>query len=118
MRLEQAQQIKVGQKLHNVFLEEVVVTSIYSPSDAGDVIVFGTVNTRLHKEGYSFEDLYCDLEEICDEERSFIGWAKENREFVLENEDSFKVMKKSYMAGFGNGFAHKQSYTYEEQMQK
>jgi hypothetical protein len=118
MRLEQAQQVKVGQKLHNALLEEVVVTSIFSPSDAGDVILFGTVNTRLHKESYSFEDLYHDLEEVCDEERSFISWAKENREFLLDNEESFRAIKKAYMAGFGNGFAHKQSYTYEEQMQK
>jgi hypothetical protein len=118
MRLEQAQQIKVGQKLHNALLDEVVVTSIYSPSDDGNVIVFGTINTRLHKEGYSFEDLYYDLEEICDEERSFISWAKENREFVLENEDSFKLMKKAYMSGFGNGFAYRQKLSYEEQMQK
>ena len=118
MRLEQAQQVKVGQKLHNALLDEVVVTSIYSPSDTGNVIVFGTVSTGLHKEGYSFEDLYYDLEEICDEERSFVGWAKENREFILDNEESFKVIKRAYMAGFGNGFANKQSYTYEEQMQK
>lgn len=117
MRLDQAQQIKVGQKLHNSLLDEVVVTSIFSPSDS-DIILFGTIDTRLHKESYSFEDLYYNLEEICDEERSFISWVKENREFILDNEESFRAMKKAYMAGFGNGFAHKQTYTYEEQMQK
>lgn len=118
MRLEQARQIKMGQKLHNALLEEVVVTSIFSPSDAGDVILFGTINTRLHKESYSFEDLYHDLEEVCDEERSFISWAKENREFILDNEESFKVIKKAYMSGFGNGFAYRQQLSYEAQMQK
>jgi hypothetical protein len=118
MIFEQAQQIKMGQKLYNSFLDEVVVTSIFSPSDTGNIILFGTVDTRLHKESYSFEDLYYDLEEICDEERSFINWAKENREFILDHEESFKAMKKAYICGFGNGFAYKKTCLYEEQMQK
>jgi hypothetical protein len=118
MRLDEAKQIKVGQKLHNALLDPVIVTSIFSPSDSGDVIIFGTINTRLQKESYLFEDLYDDLEEICDEEKSFMTWAKGNRELVVYNEESFRIMKKAYMVGFGNGFAHRQTHTYEEQMQK
>ncbi|NDD84177.1 hypothetical protein EBZ38_07875 [bacterium] len=111
----------MGQKLYNALLEEVVVTSIFinvKPEYKCDTIIFSTVNTRLHKESYSFEDLYYDLDDICDEEKSFIKWTQDNKDLILENETSFRAIKMAYMAGFGNGFAHKKNITYEEAMQK
>jgi len=121
MRLDQAQLVKMGQKLYNALLEEVVVTSIFvnvKPDHKCDAMIFSTVNTRLHKESYSFEDLYFDLDDVCDEEKSFISWTQENTDLILANEESFRAIKIAYMAGFGNGFAHKRKITHEEAMQK
>lgn len=118
MRWDQALSVKVGDKLLNVFNEYVVVTSIFSPTDQGSVIVFGTLDTGLQQQSYSFEDLYFDFDDLCDAEKSFIDWASENREFITDNEESFRAIKTVYMIGFGVGFGHKLKYKYEEQMQK
>lgn len=121
MRLNQAQLVKMGQKLYNALLEEVVVTSIFvqeKPEHKCDAIIFSTVNTKLYKESYSFEDLYYDIEDVCDEEKSFINWTQEHTDLILENETSFRAIKIAYMTGFGNGFAHKRKITHEEAMQK
>ena len=121
MRLDQALNIKVGDIVYNCFMDELVVTSRFdSISDNGsDIrnIIFSTVDTRLSRSTYQFDDLYHkDLDGESDEEKSFISWAKENRDFFLD--DCFTLMKECYKQGFAMGFAHKRKITFEEMMQK
>jgi hypothetical protein len=63
-----------------------------------------------------FDEIYYpDLSDICDEEKSFVLWAKDNRQFIGENS---RLLKTVYMQGFAMGFEHKKQTSYEEQMQK
>lgn len=115
MRLDLAMGLKVGDKIVNVFMDELVISKIdhsYDPKPP----VFIALDTMLHKHYYWFDDIYYpDLSDICDEEKSFVLWAKDNRQFVGENS---RLLKAVYMQGFSMGFEHKRRTSYEEQMQK
>jgi hypothetical protein len=117
MRVDLANSVKVGDVIYNCFMDELVVTSVYKDIKSRKV-VFGTVDTRLHRASYDSNDVYLkDLEEEGDEEKSWVNWAKDNRDF-FEEFDHIETMKEIYKIGFGNGFAHKHKYSFEEIMQK
>jgi hypothetical protein len=98
-------------------MDELVITSIYKEFGFPK-IVFTTVDTRLHRASYDSNDVYLkNLEEECDEEKSWVNWAKDNRDF-FEEFDHIETMKEIYKIGFGNGFDHKRKMTYDEIMQK
>jgi hypothetical protein len=115
MLLQQALALKVGDKVLNVFMDELVIAKIdnsYSPKPP----VFIALDTMLQKHYLWFDDIYYpDLSDICDEEKSFVLWAKDNRQFIGENS---RLLKATYMQGYAMGFDAKKKYTYEEQMQK
>ena len=115
MRLDLALGLKVGDKIVNVFMDELVISNIddnYNPKPP----VFIALDTMLHKHYLWFDDIYYpDLSDICDEERSFIFWAKDNRQFIGENS---RLLKTVYMQGFAMGFEHKRKVSHEENMQK
>lgn len=116
MRIDEALNIKVGDRLHNIFLDQVVVTGIVKSIDS---IYFNTVDSKLYTCLYLFEHLYdLDLIDVCDEEKSFIYWSIKNREFLEENFYSISMLKKAYMNGFSDGFEAKRKYTAEENLQK
>ena len=115
MRLDLALGLKPGDKIVNVFMDELVLSKIdhsYHPKPP----VFISLDTMLQKHYLCFDDIYYpDLSDICDEEKSFVLWAKDNKQFVGENSRLFKTV---YMQGFAMGFEHKRQLSYEEQMQK
>lgn len=117
MRLDLAYNVKVGDVLYNCFMDELVITSIYQDI-ANNSIIFGTVDTRLYKSSYDSNDLYLkNLDGECDEEKSWIEWSKNNREY-FDTFDDVSSYKKIYMIGFGNGFQYKREVSFEEMMQK
>jgi hypothetical protein len=115
MRLDLSMGLKVGDKVVNVFMDELVISKIdhsYDPKPP----VFIALDTMLQKHYLWFDDIYYpDLSDICDEEKSFVLWAKDNRQLVGENS---RLLKTVYMQGFSMGFEHKRQISYEEQMQK
>jgi hypothetical protein len=115
MRLDLAMGLKVGDKVVNVFMDELVISEIdhsYDPKPP----VFIALDTMLQKHYLWFDDIYYpDLSDICDEEKSFVLWAKDNKQFIGENS---RLLKTVYMQGFAMGFEHKRRSSYEEQMQK
>ena len=115
MRLDLAMGLKVGDKIVNVFMDELVISQIehnYDPKPP----VFIALDTRLQKHYLWFDEIYHpDLEDICDEEKSFILWAKDNKQLIGENS---RLAKEIYMQGYAMGFNSKLQYSYEEQMQK
>jgi hypothetical protein len=112
MRLDLAMALKPGDKVINVFMDELVITSVdhsISPS-------ITALDTRLQKHYLSPDEIYHpDLEDICDEEKSFILWAKDNKQLIGENS---RLSKEIYMQGYANGFNSRVKYSHEEQMQK
>lgn len=115
MRLDLAMGLKVGDKIVNVFMDELVISKIdhsYDPKPP----VFIAVDTRLEKHYLWFDDIYYpDLSDICDEEKSFVLWAKDNKQLIGENS---RLSKEIYMQGYVNGFNSRLKYSHEEQMQK
>lgn len=57
-------------------------------------------------------------DELCDEEKSFHEWLKNNTSYVSQNKHSISVMKKLYLAGFAAGYMYKQSIRANEYLQK
>ena len=83
MRIDVADTIKIGDIVYNCFMDELVVTSIYGKGSSK--IVFSTIDTRLHRSSYNFSDLYLKgLEDESDDEKSWVSWAKNNRDFFDE----------------------------------
>ena len=115
MRLDLAMGLKVGDKIVNVFMDELVISEIdhsYDPKPP----VFIALDTMLEKHYLWFDDMYYpDLSDICDEEKSFVLWAKDNRQCIGENS---RLLKTVYMQGFSMGFEHKRRISHEEAMQK
>ena len=115
MRLDQAMKLNVGDKVVNCFMDELIISkidNIYYPKPP----VFIALDTRLQKHYLWFDEIYHpDLADICDEEKSFIMWAKDNREFIGENT---RLLKTVYMQGFAMGFEFKRAINAQEQLQK
>lgn len=110
-----AETVKVGDIVYNVFMQKLVVASI---SHGDTNIVFTVVDTGLNAHSYSYEDMYFeDLYGESDEEKSWISWAKNNKEFV-ETFDHLSTIKWIYQQGFAEGFVYRQKISHEEMMQK
>lgn len=117
MRIDLADNIKVGDIVYNCFMDELVVTSIRKETSDRQ-IVFGTVDTRLYRSSYDSNDVYLkDLIDESDDEKSWIEWAKNNRDFFDEF-DHLETMKEVYKTAFCNGFEHRRKIKLEEMMQK
>lgn len=118
MRIDVADTVKIGDILYNCFMDKLVVTSIKKDLKNSHSIVFGTVDTRLYSTSYDSNDVYLeDLSEESDDEKSWIEWAKNNRDFFDEF-DHIETMKEIYKTAFCNGFEHKRKISFVEMMQK
>lgn len=121
MRIDLADNIKIGDTIYNCFMDSLVVSSITKQvsDDSGyHKIIFDTIDTRLNHIKYDANDLYLhDLYGESDDEKSWINWAKENRDFFAEF-DHIETMREIYKIGFCNGFEHKRKTLHEELMQK
>lgn len=115
MRIDLANNIKIGDTLHNCVMDNIVVTSIYKNDSK---IIFSTINTRLYRAAYSYEDVYLsDLYGESDEEKSWVNWAQNNRD-IVDNFDDIENCKKMYKIGFADGFHYKRQISMEEMLQK
>lgn len=61
-----------------------------------------------------------NLDEICDEEKSFDAWfVQNNGDLYREIDDRIiGLLKQVYMKGYAAGFDAKNKYSAEEQLQK
>jgi hypothetical protein len=117
MRIDLVESIKVGDTIYNCFLDNLVVSSIFKDIE-NNRIVFGTIDTRLNKASYDPTDVYFeDLYGESDDEKSWVEWAKNNRDFLYDF-DHIETVKEIYKTAFCKGFEHKNKITYEEMMQK
>jgi hypothetical protein len=119
MRLDQAMKLNVGDKVVNCFMDELIISKIdnsYPGRNDPKPPVFIALDSELQKHYLWFDEIYHpDLADICDEEKSFIMWAKDNREFIGENT---RLLKTVYMQGFAIGFEFKRAINAQEQLQK
>lgn len=107
--------IKIGDIVYDTFMQKMVVGSI-DQNDNGRV--FTVVDTGLNPHCYSYEDIYFeDLYGESDEEKSWINWAKNNKE-LINTFDHISTIKWVYQQGFAEGFVYRKKISFEEMMQK
>lgn len=121
MRIDQAQNLKIGDKVLNTFMSHLTVNSIkmvHLDNEELLHILVTTSDEANSRDTYHHEDIYLpDLDGVSDEEKSWLNWAKDNSDFI-EEFDHLPSIRNIYMSGFANGFEHKLRYSHEELMQK
>ncbi|NBU33546.1 hypothetical protein EBS40_02865 [bacterium] len=121
MRIDLALNVHIGDKIYNCFMDELKVCGKRKDfADTGGFhrIVFETIDSRFNKVSYDSNDVYLsDLESETDDEKSWIEWAKNNRDF-FDNFDHIETIKEIYKIAFCNGFEFKRKLSLEEMLQK
>lgn len=122
MRNDIAIGIKPGDTVYNCFMEPLIVqykingTLDLFPDDRCTKLIVKDSNDQQHE--YDCEDLYLtDLADEDDAEKSWVLWAKDNKDF-FDTFDHITTTKEIYKTAFYNGFEHKKRYSYSEQLQK
>lgn len=68
---------------------------------------------------YKYDELYQDLEELSDDEKSFLEWARKTyKDLKYKFSDELLEIKEAYSAGFFAGFDYQLKIRAEEQLQK
>jgi len=121
MRLDLANHINVGDRVLNCFMDELVVLSIHKDVSDNNIfhsIVFATIDSRFNKDSYDSHNVYLsELDGETDDEKSWVEWAKNNRDF-FDNFNHIETLKEIYKIGFCNGFEFKHKISSEEMLQK
>jgi len=122
MRTDIAQDVRVGDTVYNCFMEPLIVQekTVYlaDGSNASHNIKFIVKDASNNTHGYSHADLYLqNLEDEDDAEKSWVDWAKNNKDF-FDLFDHIETVKEIYRIGFYNGFDYKRHLSYLEAMQK
>jgi len=117
MRLDLAMNVKLGDKVYNTYKEVFYVVGKYETKNniVFDISTLGNNITKvLYTEVYS-----SDLEGESDDEKSWVNWAKDNKDFLIKFENKqIEAIKQIYKTAFLNGFEYKRIVSYEEMMQK
>ena len=107
--------VKVRDVIYDTFMQKFVVSNI---NQSENTVIFTVIDTGLNTHYYSYEDMYFeDLHGESDEEKSWINWVKDNKEFV-NNFDHLSTIKWIYKQGFAEGFVYNQKVSCKEMMQK
>jgi hypothetical protein len=77
-----------------------------------DDLYFMCVDSMFNTREYRYNEL-CGPE-LCDEDKMFIDWYINNN----IDSDDISTLKSAFMAGFSNGYSHKQKARSEDQLQK
>ena len=121
MRSDQAQTLVTGDKVIDSFMTHLTVKSVKSVHNHNEELLHILVITSDEngkQDTYHHEDIYLpDLDGVCDEEKSWLNWAKENQDFI-EEFDHLPSIRLIYMRGFSDGFQYKRERTAEEYLQK
>ena len=121
MRPDQAQTLEAGDKVVDSFLTHLIVKSVKSVHNHNEELLHILVITsdkHGKQDTYHHEDVYLpNLDGVCDEEKSWLNWAKENQDFI-EEFDHLPSVRLIYMKGFADGFQHKREMTAQEYLQK
>jgi hypothetical protein len=122
MRHDLALNVKLGDTVYNCCMDALIVTGIdyviYFVPIRFHTIEKNSSNLYLSSTAYNIQNLYlADLEGETDDEKSWVNWAKDNKDFLLTF-DHLETVKEIYKTAFLNGFNHKQVTSFEELMQK
>lgn len=120
MDFEKAIVLKTGQIVKNCFGEKFVVYKVdYSINfdNKQKQCYVQTIDSRTNKTWLSYNDIYLDNDDICDEEKYFLNWIKDNEEYVRENYDYLDILRFCFLQGFSKGYDYNKC-TFKEMMEK
>jgi hypothetical protein len=122
MRPDIALGVNIGDTVYNCFMDVLIVQekTVFSADThpSYNYIKFIVRDSNNNTHGYDCSDLYLPgLEDEDDAEKSWVNWAKDNKEF-FNIFDHIEASKEIYKIGYGNGFDYRQKISYEEMMQK
>ena len=114
MRLDQAENIKIGETIINSFSENLTVTGILKRNNC---IIFHALDHNLEELMLLHRQVYQkDISDLCDEEQNFIKWATENK--TMQKYENIDLIKHIYITAFAAGFNHKKQFSVQELLQK
>jgi hypothetical protein len=105
MKIEEAQTIKINDKLITVFGEEVIVLEKFNEESNDEIIgiIFTVKNTKTNAiNNYYHNILYTSLDNMPESENAFIKWITENRNEQIEFSD-LVLLQKTFVSGFERG---------------
>jgi len=118
MRIDLANNLRVGDVVYNCFMDKLTIISLHKDDEDIKNPFFGTISKTLNITSYSYKDLYFeDLYGESDDEKSWVMWAKDNKDF-FDTFDHIETMKEIYKLAFCHGFEYKKKLSYEEMMEK
>lgn len=119
--MDQAKNLIVGDTVVDTFMTHLTVQSVkivYNHKQELLHILVTTQDKNNQEDTYHHEDIYLsDLDGVSDEEKSWLSWAKDHKDF-LEEFDYIPSVRLIYIQGFAHGFVYKKQISYEEIMQK
>jgi hypothetical protein len=118
MRIDIANTVHIGDIVYNCFMEPLKVIERTDLLDDPHSVKFKVKDPHDNDHDYDSNDLYLEkLDDESDEEKSWVDWAKDNKDF-FELFDHISTMKEIYKIGFANGFEYKRQLKFMEAIQK
>lgn len=113
--------IKQGDTLYNLLGDKLTVKDYNFQFADGTVkhIEFGCLDSNNLYSKYSYDELYDNLEDLCDEEKSFMEWLNNylSSNSLIEIKD-LKILRDCYLSAFASGYSYKLKYSTKEMLQK
>lgn len=122
MKFSDAIKLKNGEIIRNCFWDKMIVYKIEYMINFEvnkENCYIEAIDSRMNKVWLCSDDVYPDNEEqISDQEKCFIKWAKANKTYVTDNLDSLHIIRFCFLNGFNDGYEYKKEYTFKEMMEK
>lgn len=121
MRYDIACDTNIGNTVYNCFMEPFEVTDktvvdTNNKSNRRITFLVKDLSNKIHV--YDYEDLYTEhLEDEDDAEKSWVNWAKNNKDF-FDIFDHITTMKELYKIAFSEGYEYKKILSRQEILQK
>jgi hypothetical protein len=123
MNFEEAIKLKTGSKVYDCFGNKLLVYKVdFNLSFADDKeqkkCFIHTIDSKLDKVKLSHENVFFDQEFLSDEEKIFVDWISNNKDFVNKNQDILHIINYCFLQGFAEGYKYKKKQTLQELMDK
>jgi len=122
MNFEEAIKLKTGSSVFDCFGNKLLICNVsyrlrFNKEPKNECVVT-VIDSKLNKKYYSHEEVFFDQEFLSDEEKVFVEWISNNKEFVTKNQDIMHIISHCFLQGFAEGYKYKKQYNIQEMMQK
>jgi hypothetical protein len=123
MNFEEAIKLKTGSKVYDCFGNKLLVYKVdfnlsFVDGKEQKKCFIHTIDSKLDKVKLSHENVFFDQEFLSDEEKIFVDWISNNKDFVNKNQDVLHIISHCFLQGFAEGYKYKKKQTLQELMDK